>query len=105
MRRLVMTGITHRRPAVPALPGLNARRRRRVALRRWALGDTERDLGYCPHYRGVGICFQMGVCANPNVMEPQCETCEPVDGWPSTYYISLGELDYQPAAIGRRITV
>lgn len=82
---------------------LRARRTRRMARRRWILDDLigPQDLGYCPHYRGVGICFQLGRCADPDVMEPLCETCEPVDGWPSTRYIALGELDYQPATIGR----
>lgn len=55
----------------------------RHAIRHLA-GDAG-DLSLCPYYAGRGdrICFQLGICADPNGPEPQCITCVPSDkGWP-----------------------
>lgn len=54
-----------------------------VALRE--LAYQAGDLSLCPYYakRGDRVCFQLGVCADPNGPEPQCQTCVPSDeGWP-----------------------
>jgi hypothetical protein len=53
-------------------------------------GEDEFDLSSCPYYARCnslpghdpnGTCFQMGACSAAG--EPQCVTCEPIDGWPS----------------------
>ena len=51
----------------------------------------EDDLGLCPYnlrsypnhprHDPTGICDQMGICERAE--EPQCQTCEPTEGWPS----------------------
>lgn len=42
------------------------------------------DRSLCPYYAGRGdrLCFDMGVCANPNEPEPHCITDVPSEGWP-----------------------
>lgn len=64
---------------------------------------SEGDLGLCPYnLRGregadpEGICFQMGICANPDMPEPHCHTDHPREGWNSERLldiVSITDLD------------